>query len=117
MKAKVKIYVSSFRIASSQVDKAKVCSQCGPQHTGRIISQQLTHFHDSTCFLSEDQTKIVDTTVEICEENGLEYEIVDIENLGFLSKMKLFFKGIRAPTVTFEGKTIEGMPTREDLKA
>lgn len=58
----------------------------------------------------------MDTTVEICEESNLEYEIVDIENLSFLSRMKLFFKGIRAPTVTFEGKMIRGTPTRDDLK-
>ena len=99
------------------MDKDKICPYCGPQLNEKIISQQLRHSHDSGCFLSEDQIKIVDTAVEICKENNLEYEIIDIGNLNFLSKMKLFFKGIRAPAVAFGGKKIEGMHTKEDLKA
>jgi hypothetical protein len=31
--------------------------------------------------------------------------------------MGLVFKGIKAPTVSFKGKRIEGMPAKEDLKA
>lgn len=36
--------------------------------------------------------------------------------LTFISKMMLMFKGMKAPTVSFEGKKIEGIPTKEDLK-
>lgn len=61
--------------------------------------------------------KAVDVVCEFCEENGIEYEIVDIENLSSLSKMKLMLKGIRAPTIFFRGKKIEGVPSKEDLRA
>jgi hypothetical protein len=99
------------------VDTGEICPHCGPQHREEAISQQLRHFHESSYFLSQDQTKIVDKIVKICKESDLEYEIIDTEDLNFLGRMKLFFKGIKAPTVIFKGKRIEGIPTREDLKA
>ena len=116
LKNKVKIYVCSLE-TDSLVDIDKICSHCGPRHTNEMISQHSRHFHGSSSFLAEDQAKIVETMSEICEEKNLAYEIVDIANLSLLGKMKLFFKGIRAPTIVLEGKKIEGIPTQEDLEA
>lgn len=117
MKDKVKIYVCSLEVDSICVDIDKICSHCGPQHTNEVISQHLKHSHGSSSFLVEEQAKIVETVSEICKKNNLAYEIVDIANLSLLGKMKLFFKGIRAPTIVSKGKKIEGIPTQEDLEA
>lgn len=116
LKDKVKIYVYSLEIDSNRVDKDKICPYCGPGHNNKVISQHLKHFHKSSSFLSEDQTKIVEITSEVCEKNNLEYEIVDITNLNFLGKMRLFFRGIRAPSIAFEGKKIEGIPPKRTSK-
>ena len=68
-------------------------------------------------YLTDDQIKVLDVVNEFCEENGLKYEVVDITNLSPISKMKLIFKGIKASTVSFKGKKIEGATTKANLKA
>lgn len=67
-------------------------------------------------YLTDDQVKAIDVVDKFCEENELEYEVVDITNVSFVNKMKFMFKGIKAPTISFEGRRIEGIPTKEDLK-
>ena len=61
--------------------------------------------------------KILDVVDEFCRENALEYEVVDVAGLGFSKKMRLVLNRIKAPAVSFKGKTIEGIPTKDDLKA
>jgi hypothetical protein len=56
-------------------------------------------------------------TSEFCKENNFEMEVVDIANLKFLEKIRLAFKGIKAPSIIFEDKVVNRKPTKEQLKA
>lgn len=118
---KIKVYISSIKDVSplDYVDKDSMGHPCVTSRHGENIFTGFKHLPKGSWdgYLTDDQRKVVDVVSEFCEENGLEYEIVDIENLSSLSKMKLVFRGIKAPTIIFRGKKIEGVPTKGDLKA
>ena len=121
LEEKIKVYVSSFKGISTldYVDKDSLGHPCVTSRHGENVFTGFKHLPDRSWdgYLTEDQTKTVEVVDEFCEENGLEYEVVDIANLSFIRKMKFIFKGIKAPTTSFKGNKIEGIPTMEGLKA
>jgi len=118
---KIKVYVSSFKGISTldYVDKESMGHPCVTSRQGENIFSEFKHLPRGSRngYLTQNQIKVLDVVREFCEENGLEFEVVDIANLSFISKKKLIFTGIRAPTISFKGKRIEDVPTKEDLKA
>jgi len=118
LKDKIKVYVCSFKGISTldYADKDSMAHPCSM--AGEKMFSEFKHLPTGSWdgYLSEGQRKTVSIVKEFCQENELEYEIVDITNLGSISKMKLVFKGVKAPTIIFKGKKIEGVPTKEDLK-
>jgi len=121
LKDKIKVYVYSLKGISTLdfVDKNSMGHPCVTSRHGDNIFSGFKHLPTGSWggYLTDEQIKVLDVVNEFCKENGLEYEIVDITNLSFISKMKLVFKGIKAPTISFKGKKIEGVPTNTDLKA
>jgi len=115
---KIKVYISSLKGIPTldYVDKDSMGHPCVTSRHDICSGLKDLPKGSWDGYLTEDQRKAVDVVNEFCEENGLEYEIVDIENLSSLGKMKLLFKGIKAPTIILKGKKIEGVPTKEDLK-
>jgi hypothetical protein len=118
---KIRVYVCSLKGISTLdfADKGSMGHPCAVEDGGadRVFSgfKNLPVGSWDGC-LSEDQIRVVDTVREFCQENQLEYEIVDVANSRFTGKMKFAFKGIRAPAIVFKGKKIEGVPTKEDLE-
>ena len=120
MEEKIKVYVSGFEISTlDYVDKDSMGHPCVTSRHGENIFTGVKHLPKGSWdgYLTDDQMKAIDVVGEFCEESGLEYEVVDIANVSFVSKMKFMFKGMKAPTISFRGKKIEGVPTKEDLKA
>ena len=118
MEDKIKVYISSLRGISTLdfVDKDSMGHPCvTSQHD---VCSGLKHSPAGSWdgYLTDTERKVLDVVSKFCKENGLEYEIVDITNLSSISKMKLVFRGIKAPTIIFKGLKIEGVPTKEDLK-
>ena len=119
MEEKIRVYVSGFEISAlDYVDKDSMGHPCVTSRHGENIFTGFKHLPKGSWngYLTDDQMKAIDVVGEFCEENGLEYEVVDISTMSFVSKMKLMFKGIKAPTIIFRGEKIEGVPTKEDLK-
>lgn len=118
--SKIKVYVSSFKGISTldYVDTKSMGHPCVTSRHGENIFSEFKHLPRGSWdgYLTENQIKVLDVVREFCEETGLEYEVVDITDLSSIGKMKLVFKGIKAPTIIFKGKRIEGIPTKEDLK-
>lgn len=117
---RIKVYISSFNISTlDYVDQKSMGHPCVTSRHGENIFAGFKHlpkgFWDG--YLTENQRKAVEVIHEFCEESGLEYEIIDIENLSSLGKMRLMFKGIKAPTTIFKGEMIEGVPSKEHLRA
>jgi hypothetical protein len=119
LEKKIKVYVSSFQISTlDYVDKDSMGHPCVTSRHGENIFAGFKHLPKGSWdgYLADDQMKAVDVVDEFCKENGLEYEVVDITNVSFVSKMKFMIKGIKTPTISYSGKRIEGVPTKEDLK-
>lgn len=121
MTDRIKVYVCSFKGISTLdfVDKDSLGHPCVTSRHGDDIFSGFKHLPTGSLngYLTDEEIRVFDVVSEFCKENGLEYEIVDITNLSFISKMQLVFKGIKAPTISFKGKKIKGIPTKEDLKA
>ena len=118
MKEKITVYVSSFEISTlDYVDKHSMGHPCVTSHHSKNVFTEFKNLPGKSRdgYLTDDQMKAVGIVSEFCEQNGLEYEVVDMRNTGFASKMKFMFKGIAAPTISFRGKKIEGIPTKEEL--
>lgn len=119
MQDRIRVYVSSFEISTfDYVDKESIGHPCVTSRHGEDIFAKFKHLSERSWdgYLSDNQLKAVNMVDEFCKENGLEYEVVDIASMSFVSRMKFMFKGIKAPTISFEGKKIDGVPTKEDLR-
>lgn len=120
MEDKIKVYVSSLKEISTIdfVDKDSMGHPCVTSRHGENIFSGFKHLPTGSWdgYLPDEQIKVLDVINEFCKENALEYEVVDVTNLSSMNKMKLVFKGIKTPTISFKGKKIEGVPTKEDLK-
>ncbi len=119
LEPKIRVYVSSFKVSAlDYVDKESMGHPCVTSRHGENVFLEFKHFPKGSLdgYLTEYQVKVLDVLNEFCEETGLDYEVVDVANLSIIRKMKLVFKGIKAPTIIFKGKRIEGVPTKEDLK-
>jgi len=118
---KIKVYICSFKELSTfdYVDKESMGHPCVTTRKAENIYTGFKHLPIGSWngILPANQIKVLDIIDEFCKENGLEYEIVDVASLGTVSKMRLMLKGIKAPTIIFKEKRIEGLPTKEDLKA
>jgi len=115
---KIKVYVCSLREISALdfVDKDSMGHPCVTSRHDICTGLKNLPAGSWDGYLIGEEAKVLDVVSEFCRENGVEYEVVDITNLRFLSKMKLVFKRIKAPAVSFKGKSIEGIPTKEDLE-
>ena len=119
LEEKIKVCVSGFEISTlDYVDKDSMGHPCVTSRHGENIFTGFKHLPKGSWngYLTDDQIEAIDVVSKFCEENGFEYEVVDITNMSFANKMKFMFKGIKAPTISFRGKKIEGVPTKEDLK-
>ncbi len=120
LKDKIKIYVCSLKGISplDYVDKESIGHPCVTSRNRNDVFSGYRHYPGSgDGYLPENQRGIVDSVVEFCQLNHLDYKIVDVSNLSLIKKVKLVLKGIKAPAVTFKGKKIEGMPTENNLKS
>ena len=119
LEEKIKVYVYGLKEISGldYVDDKSMGHPCVTGRGGDIYTG-FKHLPVGSWngYLPESQRKAVNIVREFCEENALEFEIVDIASLGFTEKMRIAFKKIRAPTIVFKEKKIEGVPTKEDLE-
>lgn len=115
---RIKVYVYSQAISTlDYVDLEGAKHACA--HAGSSAFSSLKQYPGSMDdrYLSEEERKAIALVRQFSKENGLESEIVDLANCRFMTKTKLFFKGIRkVPTVVFKGERIEGLPNEENLK-
>jgi hypothetical protein len=112
----MRVFVSSFEVAGRSVDKGKICPYCGPGHNEEVIARELRRCSEANLLLPDVQRAVLDLTREFCNEHGLEMEVVDMAGLRFLDKVKLAFRGIRAPSILCAGNRISGMPSKEQLR-
>ena len=119
MNEKVKIYVCTLDGVSvfDYVDKESIGHPCVTSRHAEDLFTEWKHFPGSNGVLPQEQKDFVDRTIGICKKNNIEYEIINMAKLSFMSKMKLALKGLKAPVIMYGKTKINGLPKEEDLKA
>jgi len=69
----------------------------------------------SSRFISDEQRKAIDLVEQFSKENGLNYEIIDLNKAGLMTQLKFVLKGWKVPVISIENETIIGLPTKEQL--
>ena len=67
-------------------------------------------------YLSDGDSRTLANVEEFCRTNNVEYEVSDLGQMNFLQRLVLRMKGIRTPAVYCEKRTVQGVPTEEDLR-
>lgn len=114
---RIKVYVNSIEpSACHYVDMHSLEHPCS--QAGESAFEGLRHLPArSSGFLSDNETEAINLVEQFSRQKGLEFETVDLRNAGLIAKMKFYLKGWKTPAIVFRGRTITGLPTREELKA
>jgi hypothetical protein len=115
--ARIKVYINSVELSTLDcVDVLSLGHAC--DQPGERISSGIKHMpKDSSGFISDEERKAIDLVGQFSEENGLDYEIIDLKKAGLMTRLKFMLKGWKAPVISIENKTIIGLPTKEQLES
>lgn len=115
--AKIKVYIKTVEV--SALDFANVTTlghQC--DSPGERISSGMQHMpRDTRGLISDEERKAIDFLEQFSEENGLDYEIIDLTKAGRMTKLKFIMKGWKVPVINVGNETILGLPTKEQLES
>jgi hypothetical protein len=68
-------------------------------------------------YLSDKEKRAIELAAQFCEENKLKLEIIDLANVGFAKRVKLFLSGVRkVPAIAFKGEIFTDLSSIEKLK-
>ena len=115
--AKLKVYVHSYELSTLQfVDKEGAMHACA--QAGKTAFQGLERVSNllGDRYLCDEDRKALTSVEEYCRDCGSEYEVVDLGTMSYLQKLGLRMKGIKTPAVCYEGKTLCGVLTEENLR-
>ena len=115
--ARIKVYINSVEISTLDcVDVLSLGHAC--DKPGERISSGIKHMpRGSSGFISDEERKAVDLVEQFSEENGLNYEIIDLKKAGLMTRLKFVLKGWKVPVISVENETIIGLPTKEQLES
>lgn len=120
---KVKVYVYSVKEIPMQnyIDVEAIghpCSQAGdPEMRARNGLKGYPRWDGVSGYLSDEEKKAIELAAQFCEQNTFDLEIVDLANIGFAKRAKLFLRGVRkTPAITFRGETFTDLSSIEELK-
>ena len=110
---KIKVYVHSSRVSTlGFVDKEGAQHACA--QAGSSAFAGLQHYSGmSGRYLNDKEKATIAAVEDFCKtKDGVEFEIVDLAGVGYLSKMLFWLKGLRRlPMVVFRGNSTPGVPT------
>lgn len=115
---KIKIYVHSFNISTLDfVDKEGAQHACA--QAGSIAFSGLKHYPSSmdNRYFSDKERDALTAVENFCKKKGYEFEVIDLAEKGFLTKMRLRLKGLtNLPTISFQKKVVHGVATEDALE-
>ncbi len=115
---RIQVYVYSARISTlGFVDKEGAQHACA--RAGSTAFSGLQRFPGAMDdrYLTDEERNAIILVESFCKHRGLEYEVVDLAGKSFLGRMKFMLKGVASfPVITFEGKTVQGIPTEQALE-
>jgi len=115
--AKLKVYLHSLEFPTvGFVDKEGAMHACAQaQKTAFERLGSLSGLFGNR-YLNDEEREVLMRVEDFCRSNGLEFEIVDVGPMNFLSRLKLRMKGLKTPSVCCGEKVLQGVPTEEGLR-
>jgi hypothetical protein len=114
--AKLKVYLHSVEIPTvGFVDKEGAMHACAQAQ--KTAFEKLGGFSSlfGKRYLNEEEREALMRVEDFCRSNDLEFEVVDIGQVNFLSRLRLRMKGLKTPSVCCGERVLEGVPTEESL--
>ena len=115
---KIKIYVQSFNVSTLDfVDKEGAQHACA--QAGSTAFSGLKHYPSSmdNRYFSDKERDALTAVENFCKKKGYEFEVIDLAEKGFLTKMRLRLKGLtNLPTISFQKKVVHGVATEDALE-
>jgi len=117
---KVKVYVYSLKEIPTKhyVDMESIrqpCSQAGEMAFDGL--KNYPRWDGVSGYLSDEERKALELAAQFCGENKLDLEIIDLTNVGFAKKAKLFLAGVRkVPAIAFRGEILTELSSIEKSK-
>jgi len=115
---KIRIYVHSFNISTLDfVDKEGAQHACA--QAGSTAFSGLKHYPSSmdNRYFSDKERAALTAVENFCKKKGYEFEVIDLAEKGFLTKMRLRLKGLtNLPTISFQKKVVHGITTEDALE-
>ena len=114
---KLRVYVQSFEFPTvGFVDKEGAMHACAQAQ--KTAFQGLQHFSGlfGNRYLTDEEREVLARVEDFCKNKGLEFQIIDLGTMNFLSRLKLKMKGLETPAICCGATTLYGVPSDEDLK-
>jgi len=110
--------VHSFNISTLDfVDKEGAQHACA--QAGSTAFSGLKHYPSSmdNRYFSDKERAALTAVENFCRKKGYEFEVIDLAEKGFLTKMRLRLKGLtNLPTISFQEKVVHGAATEDALE-
>jgi hypothetical protein len=116
--AKLKVFVCSFKVPTvGFVDKEGAMHACArAQKTAFEGLAQVSSILGNR-YLCDEDAEALERVKKFCNNNnGLEFEVVDVGAMNFLQKLRLRLRGIKCPAVSYGNKIFLGVPNEENLR-
>lgn len=114
---KLKVYIHSLEIPTvGFVDKEGAMHACARAQKTAFEGLERFSRISGKRYLADEESEFLIRIEDFCKNNGLEFEVIDLGAMSFLTKLKLKMKGLRTPAVGCGEKIVYGVPSEEDLK-
>ena len=113
---KLKVYLHSLEVPTvGFVDKEGAMHACAQAQ--KTAFERLGSFSSlfGNRYLNEEERETLMRVEDFCRSNGLEFEIVDVGQMSFLSRLRLRIGGLKTPSVCCGERVLKGLPTEETL--
>jgi hypothetical protein len=111
------VYIHSFEVGTvGFVDKEGAQHACAQAQSTAFQSLARLSGLFGNNYLCDKDRETLTRVEEFCNNNRIEYAVVDMGRLPFITRLRLGMKGIKTPTTCYGSKRLQGIPCNEDLK-
>jgi len=114
---KLAVYVHSFEVPTvGFVDKEGAMHACAQAQKTAFQGLGQVSGMLGNRYLTDEERELLTRVENFCKNNGLEFEVIDLGTLSFLTRLKMKVKGLKTPAVCCDEKSIHGVPSEEELR-
>ena len=114
---KLKVYIHSVELPTVDfADKEGAMHACAQAQKTAFKGLERHSGLFGNRYLADEERDFLMRVENVCRENGLQFEVIDLGTMGFLEKLKLKMKGVGTPAISCGEKIFHAVPSEEDIK-